>query len=327
LVTVVTPVYNGEKLLGEAIESVLAQTYSNWQYVIVNNCSTDGSLEVAQRYAAQDPRIKVHNNTTFLSVVDNFNNAFSLACNDGKYIKAVGADDWLYPACIAEMVRVAEDHPTVGMVSSYVLSGNRVGFDGLLYPSTFVKGRDACRKYLLEGIAAFGGPSASLLRSSVVKGRMPFYKVGNYHGDTEAYLDLLSEHDFGFVHQVLSYRRKGEESRTTHFLRRVNSYVVANVETLVRYGPRYLTEAELDRRLRQAWHEYYQFLADCVIKASKRELWDYHRERLRSLGTSINRVKLSRYVLSAIVDRALNPKRTVEGIARTLLRRPYQPAA
>src|SRR5438093_8149037 len=50
LVSVVTPIYNGEKYLAECIESVLAQTYQNWEYVIVNDCSTDRSLDIAQYY-------------------------------------------------------------------------------------------------------------------------------------------------------------------------------------------------------------------------------------------------------------------------------------
>ena len=320
LVSVVTPVYNGEKLLAECIESVLAQTYSNLEYIIVNNCSTDGTLDVARRYAAQDSRIRVHDNTEFRSVVDNFNHAFELAGQAGTYIKAVAADDWLFPACIEEMVRVGEEYPTVGMVSSYVLSGTRIGWDGLPYPSTFVRGRDACRMYLLDDVRPFGGPSASLLRSSVVRARAPFYKVGNYHGDTEAYLDLLGEHDFGFVHQVLSYRRKGEDSRTTHFLRRVNSYAAANLEVLVRYGPRYLTEEELTIRLAESRHAYYQFLAESVIKRRERELWDYHRQRMATLGTPISKTRLARYVLTATADRVLNPKRTIEGVARVLVR-------
>ncbi|MCB0227477.1 MAG: glycosyltransferase, partial [Anaerolineae bacterium] len=51
LVSVVTPVYNTDKYLADCIESVLAQSYDNWEYVIINNCSTDRSLEIAQRYA------------------------------------------------------------------------------------------------------------------------------------------------------------------------------------------------------------------------------------------------------------------------------------
>ena len=59
LISVVTPVYNTEKYLAECIASVLGQTYQNWEYVIVNNCSTDKSLEIAQRYVQEIPRIRV----------------------------------------------------------------------------------------------------------------------------------------------------------------------------------------------------------------------------------------------------------------------------
>ncbi|HWG97207.1 MAG TPA: glycosyltransferase, partial [Nitrospira sp.] len=54
LVSIVTPVYNGEKYLAECIESILAQTFPRWDYTIVNNCSTDRSLEIAECYAQKD---------------------------------------------------------------------------------------------------------------------------------------------------------------------------------------------------------------------------------------------------------------------------------
>src|SRR5690242_9547360 len=116
LVSILTPVYNGEKHLAQCIRSILAQDYTNFEYIIVNNCSTDKTLEIAESFARQDPRIRIHNNTEFLSVVDNHNNAFSLIPEDAKYCKIVGADDWLYPNCISELVKVAEEYPTVGMV-------------------------------------------------------------------------------------------------------------------------------------------------------------------------------------------------------------------
>ena len=59
LVSVVTPVHNGEAFLRECIESVLAQTYSHWEYIIVDNCSTDRTLEIASEYAIKDTRIKI----------------------------------------------------------------------------------------------------------------------------------------------------------------------------------------------------------------------------------------------------------------------------
>src|SRR5437868_10048005 len=271
LVCILTPVYNGEKFLVGCIQSVLAQTYKNFVYIIVNNCSQDRTLEIAASFAKQDSRIRVHDNTEFLGVVDNHNMGFGLIPEGAKYSKNVDADDWIFPNCLAELVKVAEEYPTVGMVTSYVLRGSRIGWDGLRYPSTFMKGSDVCRLRLLKGVKVFGGPSASLLRASVVKEMQPFYKLGNYHGDTEAYLDLLQEHDFGYVHQVLSYNRRGEASRTTHFLQRVNSYLVADIEELTRFGPVYLTDEEREQRLREATKIYYKFLAHSVLEMRGKE--------------------------------------------------------
>ncbi len=318
LVGVLTPVYNGERFIAECIRSVLAQTYTHFRYVIVNNRSTDRTLEIAESLAKQDSRITIHDNSEFLSVVDNHNNAFRLLPDGAKYCKIVGADDWLFPNCIAELVQVAEQYPTVGMVSSYVLDGARVGWDGLPYPSTFTRGREICRLRFLNRLKVFGGPSNSLLRASVVQARQPFYKVGNYHGDNEAYLDLLQEHDFGFVHQVLSCNRRDEHSRTTAFLRKVNSHFVADIEELTRFGPIYLTEEERQPLLRQATKTYYRFLAQSALELQGREFWAYHRERMQKLGAGIDYFKLSRFVLYRILDAALNPKRTLEGTARRL---------
>ena len=65
LVSVVTPVYNGAAHLAECIESVQRQTYQNWDYTIVDNCSTDESAIIARRYAAKDQRIRIVENEVF----------------------------------------------------------------------------------------------------------------------------------------------------------------------------------------------------------------------------------------------------------------------
>lgn len=317
-VSVVTPVYNGEKHLADCIESVLAQTYRNFDYIIVNNCSTDRTLEIAEQYAARDSRIRVMSNPTLLGVVDSHNKAFSVAPPENKYIKIVGADDWLYPNCLGEMVQVAEAHPTIAMVSSYVLVGNRIGWDGLPYPSTFVKGRDICRMRLLDKILVFGGPSASLLRTDAVQSRQPFYMVGNYHGDNTAYLNLLKDTDFGFVHQVLSYNRRGEDSKTTHYLQSFNSNILMVIEELVMFGPFFLTEEELEKRLAEELDGYYKFLARSVFDFRGKEFWDTHRERLQKLGMPLSRVRLAQATITHFFDLVLNPKRTMENVFKRL---------
>src|SRR4051812_18763878 len=104
LVSVVTPVYNEEKHLAECVESVLAQTYSNWEYVVVNNCSTDRSLHIVQSYAAKDARIRVCDNREFLRAVSNQNHALRQISSESKYCKVVLGDDKIFPECLAKMV-------------------------------------------------------------------------------------------------------------------------------------------------------------------------------------------------------------------------------
>src|ERR1700733_3168327 len=118
LVSVITPLYNNEEYLEECIESVLAQTYQNWDYTIINNRSTDGSRAIARRYAAQDSRIRVLDTDEFLRVVPNHNFALRQISPASKYCKMVFADDWIFPDCLEQMVNVAEQHSSVGIVGA-----------------------------------------------------------------------------------------------------------------------------------------------------------------------------------------------------------------
>src|SRR6187397_3150452 len=134
LVSVVTPVYNGEKYLEECIESVLRQTYSNFDYLIVNNRSKDRSLEIAQSYARKDSRIRIHDNVEFLDIIGNHNHAFRQILPSVKYCKVVSADDVILPDCLRQMVEFADANPSVGIVGSYQQSGDRVRWQGFPYP-------------------------------------------------------------------------------------------------------------------------------------------------------------------------------------------------
>jgi glycosyltransferase involved in cell wall biosynthesis len=136
LVSIVTPVYNGETCLAECIESVCAQTYPNWEYVIVDNRSTDRSREIAENHAGKDPRIRIHVNETFLPLMQNWNHALRQISESSKYCKVVLADDRLFTECVSSMVKVAEDNPRAGIVGSYRLEENQVNLDGIPYSST-----------------------------------------------------------------------------------------------------------------------------------------------------------------------------------------------
>src|SRR5580704_12459641 len=149
-VSIVTPVHNEAEHLAECIESVLAQTYQNWDYTIVDNCSTDGSTEIANRYAEKDRRIRVSRNHELLPIIRNHNAALRRISDSSKYCKIVFADDFIFPECIDRMVAVAEDHPSVGIVSAYSLVGEEIKCVGLPYQTTAANGREVCRKHWLE---------------------------------------------------------------------------------------------------------------------------------------------------------------------------------
>ena len=207
LVSVVTPFYNTADYLEECIQSVLNQTYPEFEYVLLDNCSKDGSLEIAARYAKQDPRIRLLTNSTFLTQVQNYNAALGLISPQSRYTKIVQADDRIYPRCLEEMVAVAESDSSVGIVSSFCLRGSKVGMDGFPFSESVVCCRQLCRYQLLEGDRFFRSPTTVMYRSAVVRDRAPFYKEGRYFEDTEACFEVLQTWNFGFVQQVLKIGR------------------------------------------------------------------------------------------------------------------------
>jgi glycosyltransferase involved in cell wall biosynthesis len=322
LVSVLTPVYNGEAYLAECIESVLAQTYSNWEYLIVNNCSTDGTLEIAERYARLDKRIRVYNNDALLDIIANHNKAFRLISVLSKYCKIVSADDWLFPECLARMVSIAEQNPSVGIIGSYQLSG--AGTDGrdwsvrytqVPYPGAVIPGREICRHHLLGGPYVFGAPTSILYRSDLIKGQDRFYPNSTAEADTSACYKYLQKTDFGFVHHVLSYERD-QHVRTTSRSRSLNAYILSHISDLLEYGGRYLTADERDKRLEQLMHEYYAFLAHSALNFRERDFWTYHKGRLETLGRPLSIIRLSKAVSIKLLDLLLNPKHTVEILVR-----------
>src|SRR5215470_11110782 len=96
-VSVVTPFYNTAAYLEECIESVLAQTHDSFEYLLVNNASTDGSREIAARYAARDSRIRLDDNEQLVDQVANYNGAIDRISGESKYVKIVQADDAIDP--------------------------------------------------------------------------------------------------------------------------------------------------------------------------------------------------------------------------------------
>ena len=112
MVSVLMTSYNREKYIAEAIESVLASTFKDFELIIVDDCSKDNTVVIAKKYESLDSRIKVHVNEKNLGDYPNRNKAASYAT--GKYIKYLDSDDIMYPHCLQVMVNAIEQFPSAG---------------------------------------------------------------------------------------------------------------------------------------------------------------------------------------------------------------------
>jgi glycosyltransferase involved in cell wall biosynthesis len=112
LVSVLMTAYNREQYIGEAIESVLASTYENFELIIVDDHSADNTVSVAKKYAAANPKVKVYVNETNLGDYQNRNKAAAYA--NGKYLKYWDSDDVLYPHALSVMIDCMEKFPDAG---------------------------------------------------------------------------------------------------------------------------------------------------------------------------------------------------------------------
>lgn len=109
LVSIGLPVFNGEAYLRRALDSLLAQDYPNFELIVSDNASTDGTQAICQEFAARDSRLKVYRNETNLGSVFNFNRVFELS--SGKYFAWAGNDDWWESGFISKCVMTLERNP------------------------------------------------------------------------------------------------------------------------------------------------------------------------------------------------------------------------
>lgn len=116
MVTVLLPVYNGEKYLREAIDSILNQTYTDFEFLIINDGSTDRTEEIILSYT--DPRINYVKNEQNIKLIATLNKGLKLA--KGKYIARMDGDDVSLPTRLEKQIGYMEKHPEIGLCGSYI---------------------------------------------------------------------------------------------------------------------------------------------------------------------------------------------------------------
>jgi glycosyltransferase involved in cell wall biosynthesis len=170
VVSVVIPVYNCVEYIDATVQSILAQTFRDFELVVSDNASTDGTWEALQRYSA-DPRVRLTRLPSTIPAPDNFNHVTGLAT--GEFVKAVCADDVLYPDNLEVLVKELTAHPSALLAvssrdvidaSGAIVLRNR-GLAGL---SGEIAGPDAIRHSVLAGTNIYGEPPSALFRRSAL---------------------------------------------------------------------------------------------------------------------------------------------------------------
>jgi glycosyltransferase involved in cell wall biosynthesis len=164
-VSVVVPAYNNAEYIAATIDSILAQTFRDFELIVADHSSTDSTLEILRRY--DDPRITLLTTPAGGGAERNWNRA-SMAAK-GEYLKLVCGDDILYPESLERQVAVMDASPAVTMVASprdvIDARGTPVVRDrGLAGLSGVVDGRVAIRRAVLRGTNIFGEPACVLIR-------------------------------------------------------------------------------------------------------------------------------------------------------------------
>lgn len=117
-VSIITPLFNCESFIGETIESVQRQTFTDWEMIIANDCSTDNSREVVKKYIKDDPRI--------ILIESEKNGGTSVARNKGlnvakgRYISFLDSDDWLHPDYLEKQLAFLKEKDAAIATASYM---------------------------------------------------------------------------------------------------------------------------------------------------------------------------------------------------------------
>lgn len=125
MISVVMSVFNAEKYLPEAIESILNQTYTDFEFIIINDCSNDGSLHIIEEYSLKDKRIILINNSANLGLTKNLNKAISIAKN--KFIARMDADDVSLPDRFEKQLNFFKSNPSIDVLGTYCTDIDELG--------------------------------------------------------------------------------------------------------------------------------------------------------------------------------------------------------
>jgi len=254
-VSVVVPSFNNASFIEATMDSILAQTYPDFELVVADHSSTDGTWELLQRYLT-DSRVRLLRTEAGGGAPRNWQRVTAAA--EGELLKLVCGDDIIYPDCLRLQVQAMDAHPSVVLVAAQrdlidargaVLLSRR-GLAGL---SGRVPGRVAARHTVVSGANIFGEPACVLIRRQTLQdaggwdGRFP------YVIDEATYVNVLLRGDFLGVEASLAAFRLSSSQWSVRLARKQSAQVIAFHRRLSRDAPGLLSRMNLLRGDSRAW--------------------------------------------------------------------------
>jgi glycosyltransferase involved in cell wall biosynthesis len=223
-VTVCVPSYNGSRHIDECLDSVAAQTFADLEVLVVDDASTDGTPELAERHRKNDPRVRIERNPRNLGLVQNWNRCVALA--RGRWLKFVFQDDVIAPTCVEALMRAQRpDCPLVVCRralqfddgrdvtrAEYALAQEH-SLDRLFGEVPFIPAADVRAAVLdLPGINFVGEPTATLVRRDAFDGFGRFNDLLVALCDFEYWARVGSNTGLAYVPEILATFRVHEGS-------------------------------------------------------------------------------------------------------------------
>jgi hypothetical protein len=216
-VSVLMPTYNYGRFLGEAIESVLAQDFQDYEFIIIDDCSSDNTKEVAERYAAGHPQLRFETNSANLGMVANWNRCLGAA--RGLFVKFLFGDDkFACPSALGRLVAMLEADPAIVLAASGRMivdeRSRRIDRWAPLGSNGRHPGKKALLKCLARNANLIGEPSAVLFRRD--KAARGFDEKFQHLVDLEMWFHLLEQGDLAYTRLPLCCFRlhSGQQSKS-----------------------------------------------------------------------------------------------------------------
>jgi glycosyltransferase involved in cell wall biosynthesis len=282
---VVTPVYNGEAYLAEAMESVQAQTYPNLVHVILDNASTDRTAAIIESFRGRKVPLIAGRNAELLAMDPNWNASLKLVPPEAAYFSLLCADDTITPDAIARCIDLAKSDPEITtVISSAERNGEAIDLKWPRGQSVFDARTAMSRFFTFDGLIV--APQL-LVRTDMLAMADPFFPLDcGMSSDLGAALRTIAQGKLGVIHEALTMNRVHEGSVTQTESSPTKQSFCDWLVLVEKYGPQAFDAAEYRKYYRRYRRYHIRRLLAWRWKFRDMKLYRFQMERLSALGAT-----------------------------------------